>query len=161
MGEPATGTEFTLDTAAELAHEERGPIEGRSPWFLAWRRLRRNYVAFAFLALFILILVVCALAPVYATQVAGTGPNSTHIKDTITVNGVQKDVVSSGGIVNGKLTSATPIGPQLWHAGGKYVLGADALGRDVAVGSSTAVATHWRSGSARRSSASSSPSSCP
>ena len=37
--ERATETEFTLDTAAELAAEERGVgIQGRSPWYLAWRR---------------------------------------------------------------------------------------------------------------------------
>jgi peptide/nickel transport system permease protein len=133
MGEPATGTEFTLDTAAELAQEERGPIQGRSPWYLAWRRLRRNYVAFAFLGLFVLIVVACLLAPVYSTHVAGTGPNATHVTDKITVGGVQKDVVSPGGLVNGKLVSVIPLGPQWWHAGGKYALGADSLGRDVAV----------------------------
>ena len=49
-------SEFTLDTAAELAAEERmTTIRGRSPWYLAWRRLRRNYFAFAALGLFILI----------------------------------------------------------------------------------------------------------
>ncbi|HEY7208507.1 MAG TPA: ABC transporter permease [Gaiellaceae bacterium] len=134
MAEPATGTEFTLDTAAELAEAEGGvAIEGRSPWYLAWRRLRRNYVAFAFLGLFILIVVCCALAPVYSKHVAHIGPNTTNIKGTITVDGKQVPVVSQGGIVNGKLTSATPIGPQWWHAGGQYVLGADPLGRDVAV----------------------------
>ena len=40
-------TDFTLDTASELAELDHGPIEGRSPWYLAWRRLRRNYVALA------------------------------------------------------------------------------------------------------------------
>jgi hypothetical protein len=42
-------TDFTLDTAAALAADEEGAIEGKSPWLLAWRRLRRNYVALAFL----------------------------------------------------------------------------------------------------------------
>ena len=38
--------ELTLDTASLLAQEEHGvSIAGRSPWYLAWRRLRRNYVA--------------------------------------------------------------------------------------------------------------------
>ena len=57
-------TDFTLDTAAELAAEEHGVIEGKSPWLLAWRRLRRNYVALGFLLLFVAIVVCCALAPV-------------------------------------------------------------------------------------------------
>ena len=44
MAEPAT--ELTLDSAALLAAEEHEvAILGRSPWYLAWRRLRRNYVA--------------------------------------------------------------------------------------------------------------------
>ena len=134
MAQPATETEFTLDTAAELAAEESGAvIRGRSPWYLAWRRLRRNYVAFAFLALFVLIVAGCLLAPVYAHHVAHTGPNNTHVLDTITVHGKQIDVVSKGGVLGGKLVASTPVGPQWFAAGGKFMLGADTLGRDIAV----------------------------
>jgi len=134
LAQPATETEFTLDTAAELAAEESGAvIRGRSPWYLAWRRLRRNYVAFAFLGLFVLIVVACILAPLYAHHVARTGPNNTHVLDTITVDGKQIDVVSKGGVLGGKLVASTPVGPQWFAAGGKYVLGADQLGRDIAV----------------------------
>ena len=134
MAQPATETEFTLDTAAELAAEESGAvIRGRSPWYLAWRRLRRNYVAFAFLGLFVLVVVACILAPLYAHHVAHTGPNNTHVLDTITVHGKQVDVVSKGGVLGGKLVASTPVGPQWFAAGGKYVLGADQLGRDIAV----------------------------
>jgi peptide/nickel transport system permease protein len=134
LAQPATETEFTLDTAAELAAEESGAvIRGRSPWYLAWRRLRRNYVAFAFLGLFVLIVVACILAPVYAHHVAHTGPNNTHVLDTITVHGKQVDVVSKGGVLGGKLVASTPVGPEWFAAGGKYVLGADQLGRDIAV----------------------------
>ena len=44
MAEPAT--DLTLDSPALLASEEHEvAIRGRSPWYLAWRRLRRNYVA--------------------------------------------------------------------------------------------------------------------
>ena len=39
MAEPAT--ELTLDSASLLASEEHEvAIVGRSPWYLAWRRLR-------------------------------------------------------------------------------------------------------------------------
>ena len=48
----ATGTDLSVDSAAALAEEEHGPIQGRSPWYLAWRRLRRNWMALAFLVLF-------------------------------------------------------------------------------------------------------------
>ena len=134
MAQPATETEFTLDTAAELAAEESGAvIRGRSPWYLAWRRLRRNFVAFAFLGLFVLIVVACILAPLYAHHVAHSGPSNEHVLDTITVHGKKVDVVSKGGVLGGKLVASTPVGPQWFAAGGKYVLGADQLGRDIAV----------------------------
>jgi peptide/nickel transport system permease protein len=136
-----TGTEeFTLDTAAELASEERGgkAIQGRSPWVLAGRRLRRNYVALAFLALFLIVVTCCLLAPEYAAHVSGLGPNDTNINGTIVVNGHKVDVVSNGSITtgaNGQVVvkpAGVPIGPQWFSAGGKYVLGADNLGRDIA-----------------------------
>jgi peptide/nickel transport system permease protein len=134
LAQPATETEFTLDTAAELAAEESGAvIRGRSPWYLAWRRLRRNYVAFAFLGLFILIVGACIAAPLYAHHVAHSDQNSEHVVGTITVHGKKIDIVSQGGVLNGKLVASIPIGPQGFAAGGKYVLGADQLGRDVAV----------------------------
>src|SRR5919204_3267896 len=127
-------TDFTLDTAAELAAEEHGSIEGRSPWILAWRRLRRNYVALAFLGLFVLIVAACLLAPVYKDHVAHTGPNANHLGETFTRDGKQVFVVSKGGFVNGQFhAGGIPVGPQLWHAGGRYVFGADSQGRDVAV----------------------------
>jgi len=130
--------EFTLDTAAQLAAEEGGAIQGRSPWVLAGRRLRRNYVALAFLALFLLVVIACLLAPVYAHHVAHQGVNDTNVGGTITVHGKKIDVVSNGGVKispNGQVKvtpGGVPIGPQWWHAGGRYVLGADALGRDIA-----------------------------
>lgn len=147
MAQPATETEFSLDTAAELASEEHeeSAIRGRSPWYLAWRRLRRNYVAFAFLFLFILIVVACGLAGVYANDVAHTGQNTNHVLETVTANGRSIPVVSQGGYLNNKgkpcstsdthcrLIASIPIAPQWWNAGGKFALGADANGRDIAV----------------------------
>jgi peptide/nickel transport system permease protein len=132
-------TDFTLDTAAELAELEHGAIEGRSPWYLAWRRLRRNYVALASLVVFFLIVAACVAAPWYADNVAKTGPSSTHLTDKITVDGKQVDVISPGGTETDPETGQLVIkavevlGPQLWRADGKYVLGADTLGRDIAV----------------------------
>lgn len=133
MSQPAE-SEFSLDPAGQLAAAEpTSDIRGRSPWYLAWKRLRRNYFAFAALGLFILIVLVCALAPLYANHVAHTGPNDQHVLDTVTVHGKKVDIVSEGGIIKGKLVASFPIGPQWGAAGGKYVLGADVLGRDIAV----------------------------
>jgi peptide/nickel transport system permease protein len=150
VSQSATETEFSLDTAAALAaEEEASAIRGRSPWYLAWRRLRRNYVAFAFLAIFILILLACfVFAPIFAHDIAHTGQNSQHVLESVRVNGKSIPVVTNGGYLNKhtgkpcastdnpadcKLFSSIPIAPQWFAAGGKFVLGADAIGRDVAV----------------------------
>ena len=138
MAEPAT--ELPLDSAAVLAAEEHEvAIVGRSPWYLAWRRLRRNYVALVALAVFFLIVFACALAPVYAHHVAHTGPNETHVDEDVLVSGHLKPVISGGATYDAKTNtfdtskSVIILGPTLWHAHGRFVLGADDLGRDVAV----------------------------
>src|SRR6058998_495651 len=134
-----SGAAFSLDTAAVLAEESTGEIAGRSPWYLAWRRLRKNYVALGFLAVFVIIVAACFMAPLYAHHVAHTGPNDNHITDNVNVGGVEKPVISQGGtFVDPKthelrVKAVTILAPTWWHAGGKFVLGADGNGRDVAV----------------------------
>jgi len=121
MAAADTSIEFT---GGELGGELGSPGQphpGIGPYKLAAIRLRRNKVALAFGAMFLLIVVMCLLAPVYANQIAHTGPNENHVTDTVKVNGKEKDVVSPGGI---------PIGPT-WQK--KFFLGADQNGRDVAV----------------------------
>lgn len=96
--------------------------ESHGPWYLAFRRLRRNRLALVSLAVFGLIVVFVLAAPLWADHVAHTGPNATHTTERISVDGEQRDVVS----VEGK-----PIGPVWFGAGGKFFLGADGgLGRD-------------------------------
>jgi peptide/nickel transport system permease protein len=137
MAEPAT--DLTLDSAALLASEEHEvTIVGRSPWYLAWRRLRRNWVALAALAVFVAIVIACALAPVYAHHVAHTGPNEVHAGEKVRVDGKLKDVIGGGSFYDvntGKFVVKAPsyLGPTWWHADGRFVLGTDNLGRDVAV----------------------------
>jgi peptide/nickel transport system permease protein len=130
--------EFTLDTAAELAAEEGAAkeIQGRSPWVLAGRRLRRNRVALFFLGVFLLIVVACLLAPVYVSHVSHLGPNFTNSDGTVVINGKTVKVISQGGtkIVNGQpqiVFGGVPLGAQWGAAGGQYILGADELGRDI------------------------------
>ena len=93
-------------------------VQGRSPWFLAWERLRRNRVALAFGVLFVLLVLFCLAAPLWADHIAHTGPNQNHITDKIVIGGQQTYVVSPDGI---------PLGPGLR---GRYPLGADQNGRD-------------------------------
>jgi len=100
---------------------ETGPA-GAGPWRLALRRLRRNRVALAFLGLFVAIVAFVLAAPLWANEVAHTGPNATHTLAKITVDGEKRDVVSPEG---------RPIGPVWLGAGGRFFLGADSrLGRD-------------------------------
>jgi len=133
-----TQEEFTLDTAAELAAEEGGSkIEGKSPWELAGRRLRRNYTALVSLGIFLLMCLVCALAPLYTSHVSHLGPTFANAGGVIHENGQTIHVISQGGSSfskNGQvhLTAAgIPIGPQWGASGGPYFFGADQLGRDV------------------------------
>jgi peptide/nickel transport system permease protein len=110
MSATATGTEFSAEVPEELrAGEELPP--GLSPYRLAARRLRRNKVALAFGGLFLLIVILCLLAPVYSHDIAHAGPNDEFVVQATNKYGL-------------------PIGPT-WHA--KFFLGADNVGRDVAV----------------------------
>ena len=107
--------------------ESAREISGRSPWRIAGRRLVRDRIALAALALFLLIVVVSFLAPVYANRIAHTDPFDSHISATTTVDGKEVDVIQQGG---GELgLGEVPIGPT-WQA--NYFLGADNQGRDVA-----------------------------
>jgi peptide/nickel transport system permease protein len=86
-----------------------------------WRRLRRDRTALGFGVLFALIVVACLAAPLWANEVAHTGPDTNHITDTVEVDGERVDVVAPNGV---------PIGPT-WH--GRFFLGADTNGRDTMV----------------------------
>jgi peptide/nickel transport system permease protein len=91
------------------------------PWRLGFRRLRRNKVAVFFGFVFVLLVVACLAAPLWAEHVAHTGPDENHLTDTVVVDGEERNVVSLDGI---------PIGPT-WQ--GEFFLGADKNGRDVMV----------------------------
>ena len=56
--------------------------------------MRRHRLAAVFGALLALIVLSCLLAPIYAKDVAHTGPNDNHITDTVSIGGRNVDVVS-------------------------------------------------------------------
>jgi peptide/nickel transport system permease protein len=118
---------FEPDQEVHLAPGESvKEISGRSPWRIAGRRLIRNKLAIASLALFLLVVVVSLLAPVYAHHIAHTDPFTSNVSGTTVVNGKRVDVIQEG---TGKLgLGETPIGPT-WHS--NYFVGADNQGRDV------------------------------
>jgi peptide/nickel transport system permease protein len=70
---------------------------------------------------FLLLVVVMLAAPLYARHVADTTPYENHLSDQIELGGETVNVVGFDGV---------PIGPT-WR--GKFLLGADSNGRDVAV----------------------------
>jgi peptide/nickel transport system permease protein len=118
----ASGTEFSGEVPAVFLAEGEELPPGLGPWRLAWRRLKRNRMALFFAGLFLVMLILCLLAPVYSHDIAHIGPATANVTGTIKVGGKTENIVSLTGI---------PIGPtwQLSH----YFFGADGLGRDTAV----------------------------
>jgi peptide/nickel transport system permease protein len=108
-------------TATDGQPTGAGGTAAIGPWKLAGRRLRRNKTAMVFLVLFVLLVVLCLLAPVYSHDIAQIGPNNTNVTGTIKVGGKVKNVVSTSGL---------PIGPTFTR---HYFFGADSEGRDLAV----------------------------
>jgi peptide/nickel transport system permease protein len=112
----------------EAPADLRPEVVGRNPWALAARRLWRNRLAMAALVLFVLIVVACLAAPLYAYHVAHVNPLAPNLNGTTVVGGKVVPVMQQGG---GALKlGETPIGPT-WDVH-HYFLGADDIGRDVA-----------------------------
>jgi peptide/nickel transport system permease protein len=120
--------EVALEPQAGVPDQGPERVAGRSPWVLAWRRLRRNRIAFAALILFVVIVVSSFGAPFYADHIAHTDPFVNNVNGTTIVNGKKVPLMQQGGGVL-KL-GVTPIGPtwDIHH----YFLGSDTQGRDVA-----------------------------
>jgi len=118
---PSPGVPEALEPTEHLGQSAIAGEGGVGPYKLALRRLRRNRTALVFGGIFVVIVIMCLCAPLYAKHVAHTTPSANHITDTIEVRGETRNVVSVEGI---------PTGPT-WT--GKFLLGADSNGRDVAV----------------------------
>jgi peptide/nickel transport system permease protein len=104
------------------------PQPSRGPWARAVRRLRSDRAAMAALSLFVLIVALCLLAPLYARYVAHTDPFRSNLSGQITVDGETVSVMQTS--TEGLGLGFTPIGPT-WDVTA-YFLGADGQGRDVA-----------------------------
>jgi peptide/nickel transport system permease protein len=100
----------TLDSIDEPspAVDPGSEIEGRSPWVLAWQRLRRDRVAMVSLVVIVLIVVMAIIAPVFAS-ITGHGPNEQFRQTGLSPDGL-------------------PVAPN--H---EFWLGTDDLGRDILV----------------------------
>jgi peptide/nickel transport system permease protein len=118
----------TLLEQAEVGPGLSSAVAGRNPWALAGRRLWRNRIAMAALGVFLLIVVLCLAAPLYANNVAHLNPFPPNLNGHTVVNGKVVPVMQQGGGI--LHLGETPIGPT-WDPG-HYFLGADSIGRDVA-----------------------------
>jgi peptide/nickel transport system permease protein len=99
-----------------------------SPWAIARRRLLRNTIAMVMLGVFLLIVILCLAAPLYASHVAHTDPFHSNLDGTTIVNGEEVPVMKQE--TAGLGLGVTPIGPT-WDPH-HFFLGADNQGRDVA-----------------------------
>jgi ABC-type dipeptide/oligopeptide/nickel transport system permease subunit len=101
-------TEIPTGAPADVSALPRRMIEGRSPWALAWMRLRRDRVAMISLGVIAIIVLVAVFAPL-AAAITGHPPNEQYRQTGLTADGLPK-------------------GPT-----GEFVLGTDDLGRDILV----------------------------
>ena len=97
------------------------------PWRTALTDLARDRTAVASLAVFVLIVVACLLAPIYAHDIAHTDPFQSNVSGTTVIHGKTVPVLAP--TTTGLGLGVTPIGPtwDIHH----YFLGADNQGRDV------------------------------
>jgi peptide/nickel transport system permease protein len=102
------------------------PRVSRGPWATAMRRLARDRAGMAALVLFLVIVTMCLLAPVYASW-AGVDPFTSTLDATVTIDGTTVPVMEQS--TEGLGLGYNPIGPT-WRLG-SYFLGADNQGRDV------------------------------
>jgi peptide/nickel transport system permease protein len=119
---------FGLESAGEVT----APVvatgdatTGTAPWRLALARLRHNHAAVIALVLLCVVVLACALAPVYAAHVSHTDPFESNLAGTTVVDGNEVPVIAP----NPSGLGSTPLGPT-WS--GEYFLGSDTQGRDVA-----------------------------
>ena len=106
--------------AVELTRTSRGP------WGTAIRRLSRDRAAMAALAVFIVVVIMCLLAPAYAAW-SGVDPFKSTLDAVIMIDGKNVPVMEQS--TEGLGLGYNPIGPT-WRPG-SYFLGADNQGRDV------------------------------
>jgi len=102
------------------------PRKTRGPWAVAFAKLATDRAAVASLAVFLLIVLACLSAPLYAKW-AGTDPFASTLDAVIQIDGVDVPVMEQS--TEGLGLGYTPIGPT-WRLG-NYFLGADSQGRDV------------------------------
>src|SRR4051812_23090654 len=108
VGDIVSATHVSEEGPLAVGPEAARKIEGRSPWRLAYERLKRDRAAVISLVVIILIVLMAILAPLVAS-ITGHGVNTQYNRIGRTPDGL-------------------PVGPS-----GTFVLGTDDIGRDVLV----------------------------
>ena len=106
------------------AKNAKGP---ESPWRSSLRQLSRNKAAMGALAVFLFVVTICLLAPVYAHDIAHDNPFVSNLQGTTVLHGKVVSLLQAN--TQGLGLGVTPIGPT-WNFS-HYFLGADEQGRDV------------------------------
>jgi peptide/nickel transport system permease protein len=126
----------SLLSGARQATEAREAREAREataagvsagPWRDGLRQLGRDRGAMVAAAFFVVIVVVCLAAPLYAHGIAHTDPFRSNVSGTTVLDGKSVEVLQPS--TTGLGLGVTPIGPT-WDPG-HFFLGADNQGRDV------------------------------
>jgi len=104
-----------------------GPGKGGGPWRVAFARLREDRAAMVAAFVLAVLVIFCAMAPLYARYVARTDPFRPNLDGTVVIDGKTLDILQAAD--NPLHLGSAPIGPT-WHQ--HYFLGADGQGRDVA-----------------------------
>nr|WP_250888682.1 ABC transporter permease [Mesorhizobium sp. dw_380] len=102
------------------------PRKTRGPWAVAFAKLATDRAAMASLAVFLLIVLACLSAPLYAKW-ADVDPFASTLDAVIQIDGADVPVMEQS--TEGLGLGYTPLGPT-WRLG-NYFLGADSQGRDV------------------------------
>lgn len=100
---------------------------GSGPWQRAWKLLKRDKPTIAAAFLLALIILSSLGAPLYATYISQSDPFRSNLSGKIMVDGKKVKIMQPS--TEGLGLGVTPIGPT-WS--GRYMLGADTQGRDVA-----------------------------
>ena len=108
VGDIVSATPVSEEGPLNVGPEGAKKIEGRSPWRLAFERLRRDKAALISMVVIVLIVVIAIIAPVFK-HLTGHPPNQQYFDTGLTPDGL-------------------PRGPN-----GTFVLGTDDLGRDILV----------------------------
>jgi ABC-type dipeptide/oligopeptide/nickel transport system permease subunit len=108
VGDIVSATPVSEEGPLNLSPEAARKIEGRSPWRLAFERLRRDRAAIISLVIIVLIAVIAIIAPVFK-HLTGHPPSQQYFDTGLSPDGL-------------------PRGPN-----GTFLLGTDDLGRDILV----------------------------